>query len=194
MDEFYFTIPFLDSNYYTNYFLKEFIPKYNSESIFNSHRLAQYGLTDSSILNDSGIKKLNDDLSAGGFPQIRYFMIFKHQSDQVAHIDGSLLPNDRPHVGVNLPLSGYSQTNLIFYRKLEGIIPVKEKTGQFVYDLSHLEEIGSVIGENEWGIVNTEVYHRVSNISTSMPRYTLSLRLVGNPSYADLKQIILNKK
>ena len=193
MDELYFKIPFLDANYYTNYFLKEFIPNYDVESVFDSYRLAKFSLTKHSILlNDSGIQKLNNDLSAGGFPHIDYFMIFKHKSDQFPHIDGSVWSYDNPHIGINLPLCGYEQTRLIFYKELDNITSITEKTGKFVYDLSHLEEIGSVIGENEWGIINTNVYHRVANINPLMPRYTLSIRLKGNPSFNDLKEVILD--
>ena len=118
-------------------------------------------------------------------------MIFKHTTDQAAHIDGSLLATESPYMGINLPLFGYENTALIFYKSLEGATPLKRKTGLFVHDLSQLVEIGSIPGANEWALVNTAVYHRVANVSARIPRYTLTLRLEGNPSYSKLRNTIL---
>lgn len=186
MQTFYKHFPEIDNVQWTEYFLKDFMPKHNffekTSSVSSSY--IEYHKKDFSsepkILELSFllIKKLK-------FPAIEYFIIFKHvDMYQPIHADGvKVLRN----ASFNLPLLGYEGTKTNFYKKKNSNVEPEIRNANYynVEDVNLAEELA---GKNKWALIDSSVPHNVVGIKTDTPRITLCIRFVGNPKFERLIQ------
>jgi len=176
--------PEIDNVKWTEYFLKEFIPKYkffeNTSDVKSSY--IEYHKKD--FKSELEILKLSALLSSKlQFPPIDYFLIFRHVTmDQPIHADGmSVLRN----VSFNLPLLGYEGTKMCFYKEKNlDKKPIISNANYF--DANSVEFVSEFDGGNDWVLVNSAMPHNVVNMNPDNPRLTLCIRFVGNPTFDDL--------
>jgi hypothetical protein len=186
MQKYYHQFKEIDSVYWTDYFLNEFIPKYK----FLERRIdadSRYIIYDrKEFYTESKILKLSLLLTKSlKFPPIQYFTIFRHVTDQPIHSDGGAVPRN---VSFNLPLAGYEGTVMNFYnKKNSNIEPIV--TDANYYNLTDLNLVCEFTGNNEWALVNSAVPHNIVNVNPDNPRYTVCLRFFGNPTFDDLVTI-----
>ena len=171
-------IPDLDVEPYTNYFINEFIPSRNFEvNMKDKGRYVQYNRQD--FANDPIILELDKILRTRyRFPPIQYFIIFKHTLAQPIHIDGI----EKPRIcSLNLPLSGYESTKMIFYKVISGAVPSINDANYYSPD--DVQPVSEFECKNEWVLVESGVPHNVTNINPNNPRYTLCIRFFTNPTF-----------
>lgn len=173
----------IDNIYWTNYFLKEFIPKYKffeNTSDTGSSYIEWYK---KDFVNEPGILKLSYLLSSIlKFPPIEYFLIFRHvDMDQPIHADGrEILRNS----SFNLPLTGYEGTSMCFYEP-KTILPPIIRNANY-YEKDNLTLVEKFAGGNEWVLVNSAIPHNVINMDANNPRLTVCIRFAFNPTFEDL--------
>ena len=172
-------LPELDSKLYTDYLLNEFIPSRNFEGE-RQHRYIQYFRKE--FVRDQTILQLEHTLKKlYKFPPIEYFSIFKHIANQPIHADGMNIPR---YASLNLPLSGYESTKMLFYKKNSNVTPKIEDANY--YSPSEVELVSELDGTNDWVLINSSVPHHVVNINPEFPRYTLCVRFFTNPTISFL--------
>ena len=174
--------PEIDSVEWTEYFLKEFIPKYKffenlSKSTYN---YVQYN----DIYNYPAIAKLSSILkSKFNLPPIEYFLILRHNKEtQPIHIDGV---KQFRYASLNLAIKGFENTKMIFYKKNNSNADVSV-TNAYYYDIKDVTPVEEFTGTNEWVLVNSGEPHQVIGIDTDNPRITVCIRFVGNPTFKEL--------
>jgi hypothetical protein len=181
-------LPDLDAVRYTEYFLNDFFIEHNS---YKELEQQPYILFDGTKFNKGLSKELNRYLMLTfKFPPLSNALVFKHFSDQPIHVDGTELVRN---ASLNLPLIGYENTRMIFYRssiKTEDITP----TDAFYFPEDSLEYCGEFPGENNWVLINSSIPHQVINSQPENPRITICFRFRGNPSFEDLCDRIDNTK
>jgi hypothetical protein len=186
MQHFYKHFPEIDNVYWTNYFLKEFIPKYKflektsvGIGVGSSH--IEWYIKD--LKSETEILRLSSLLSSKlRFPPIEYFLIFRHMTiDQPIHADGrEILRNS----SFNLPLLGYEGTSMCFYEQKTILSPIIKNANY--YEKDNLTLVETFSGGNEWVLVNSAVPHNVVNLNANNPRLTVCVRFLGNPKFDDL--------
>lgn len=181
MQKYHQYFPEIDNVYWTDYFLKEFIPKYKffeNTSDTGSSYIEWYK---KDLNHEIEILKLSSLLSSKlRFPPIEYFLIFRH-INQPIHADGrEILRNS----SFNLPLLGYEGTSMCFYEQ-KTILPPTIRDANY-YEKNNLTLIEKFVGRNEWVLVNSAVPHNVINLDSSNPRFTVCIRFKGNPTFEDL--------
>ena len=182
MQNFYKHFPEIDNVYWTDYFLKEFIPKYkffeNTSDIESSY-IAYYK---KDFERESEVLKLSALLKSKlKFPPINYFLIFKHSYAQPIHADGKLTLR---YASFNLPLVGFEVTRMCFYNTKSNVITKVEDAYYFKEDNVCLAT--ELEGRNEWTLVNSSIPHNIVNVDFNNPRITVCIRFDGNPKFDDL--------
>jgi|GEM_PF-3263680 hypothetical protein len=183
MQNFYKHFPEIDSVYWTNYFLNEFIPKnkFFENTSFNT-RPSYISYFKKDFNDESKILELSSLLTEKlKFPPIEYFIIFRHVVSQFIHADGQTALRNS---SFNLPLTGYQGTKMWFYNTKSNIVPEIRDAHYFKKDDVRL--ISELSGTNEWVLVNSAVPHNIVNIDSNNPRLTVCIRFVGNPKFEDL--------
>jgi hypothetical protein len=183
MQKYYQHFPEIDNVYWTNYFLKEFIPKhkfFENTSDTGSSYIQWYK---KDFINELQILKLNSLLSSKlQFPPIEYFLIFRHNDmDQLIHADGGKILRNS---SFNLPLLGYNGTSMCFYEQ-KTILPPTIGNANY-YKTDNLTLVEKFTSGNEWVLVNSAVPHNVVGIDSNNPRLTVCIRFLGNPTFEDL--------
>jgi hypothetical protein len=183
MQKYHQHFPEIDNMYWTDYFLKEFIPKYKffeNTSDTGSSYIEWYK---KDFLNETEILKLSALLSSKlKFPPIEYFLIFRHvDMDQPIHADGRAVLR---HSSFNLPLTGYEGTSMCFYEQ-KTILPPTIKNANY-YEKDNLTLVEKFTGGNEWVLVNSAIPHNVINMDANNPRLTVCIRFEFNPTFEDL--------
>jgi hypothetical protein len=180
MQNFYKHFPEIDNVYWTNYFLKEFIPKYKIFEQLSSPLYMMYFKKD--FYKDLEILKLSSLLvSKLKFPPIEYFSIFKHTYSQAIHADGK---STLRYASFNLPLVGFEGTRMCFYNTKSNVIPKVADAYYFKEDDVCLAT--ELEGKNEWTLVNSSIPHNIVNVDFNNPRITVCIRFNGNPKLEDL--------
>lgn len=182
MQNFYKHFPEIDNVYWTNYFLKEFIPKYklfeNTSDIGSLYMM--YFKKD--FYKDLEILKLSSLLvSKLNFPSIEYFSIFKHSYAQSIHADGKATLR---YTSFNLPLVNFEKTRMCFYNTKPNIIP--KVTDAYYFKEDDVCLATELEGKNEWTLVNSSIPHNIVNVDFNNPRITVCIRFLGNPKFDDL--------
>jgi hypothetical protein len=180
MNNFYKHFPEIDSVFWTEYFLNEFIPKYKFHDKLDEYNYVQYDHKN----QYPGIVKLNSLLMKKlKFPPIEYLLIFKHRNgNQPIHADGlKVLRN----TSFNLPLIGYEETKMNFYEKKNINIETKITNANY-YNLEDVVLVEQLSGGNEWVLVNSSVPHNIVSVNKEKPRMTVCLRFIGNPRFESL--------
>ena len=181
MQKYYQHFPEIDNVYWTDYFLKEFIPKYKFYDALKESRYC-YVMYDNKI-QYSGIIELDNELQGKyNFPPIEYFMIFKHTTNQPIHSDGQGISR---HSSFNLPLLGYAGTNMCFY-EMKDVNVEPEASNAYYYNEENLTMADKLSGGNEWVLVNSGVPHNIVDMNSNDPRITVCIRFYGNPTFEDL--------
>ena len=184
MQKYYQHFPEIDNVYWTDYFLKEFIPKYkffeNTSDVGSSY--IEYYEKD--FINEKEILKLSALLTSKlKFPPIHYFLIFRHvDMDQPIHADGQAMLR---HSSFNLPLLGYAGTNMCFYEMKNHDIKPEISNANY-YNKENLTIVDKFSGGNEWVLVNSGVPHNVVDMNSTVSRITVCIRFKGNPTFEDL--------
>ena len=175
-------IPNLDNKKWTNYFLNEFIPKYNYyEDLKNS----LYNYVFYTNKNQyPGIIELSNELQQKyNFPTISYFIIINHKETiQPVHKDGEA--NVR-YASLNLLISGYENTKMIFYKENNPSLK-KNVTNAHYYDIDDLTYIDELQGTNDWVMINSGAPHQAVSIDLTNTRLAVCIRFDGNPTFEDL--------
>jgi hypothetical protein len=177
----------IDNIYWTDYFLKEFIPKYKFFEK-TSDTGSSYIEYHKDFVKEPEILKLSALLTSKvKFPPIEYFVIFRHVDiDQLIHADGGAVLRNS---SFNLALTGYESTIMRFYEmKNHDTKPkISNATNNAnYYNKENLVNAGEFFGSNEWVLVNSAVPHNVVNIDANKPRLTVCIRFIGNPTFEDL--------
>lgn len=184
MQQYFQHFPKIDSVEWTEYFLKEFIPKYNFfENLSKSgYNYVQYH----DIHMDPAIAKLSSILTSKfNFPPIDYFLIFCHKTTtQAIHVDGTYQPR---YASLNLPINGYENTKMIFYKKNNPSAKIAVTDANY-FNKEDLTPVAEFDGANEWVLVNSGEPHQVIGIDTANPRITVCLRFIRNPTFEKLVQ------
>jgi hypothetical protein len=169
----------LDNIEWTEYFLNDFIPKYNFfEKKFNSG-------VNFVIYNEINptIKRLSLELMLTfNFPPISHFLIFHHLKEQPIHIDGS---TQVQNASLNLPISGYENTKTIFYKTNNDNVNIFVSNARY-YNKKDVTPVAEIKGSNEWVLIDSSTPHQVVGIDVTKPRMTVCIRFVGNQTFQDL--------
>lgn len=183
MQKYYQHFPEIDNIYWTNYFLKEFMPKHkffeNTSDTGSSY--IEYHKKD--FNNELEILKLNALLvNKLKFPPIDYFLIFRHvDMDQPIHADGREILR---HASFNLPIIGYEGTSMCFYKE-NNVLPPTISNANY-YEKENLTVVEKFKGGNEWVLVNSGVPHNIIDMNPAKPRVTLCIRFLNNPTFEQL--------
>jgi hypothetical protein len=172
----------IDSVDWTEYFLKEFLPK---QKFFENLSKSKYNYVQYNDINiDPAIVKLSSILeSKFNFPPIEYFLIFCHdRENQPIHIDGI---NQLRYSSLNLTISGFKNTKMIFYKKNNPNATASVTNANY-FDIKDLTPVTEFNGSNEWVLVNSGEPHQVIGINTDSPRITVCFRFLNNPIFKDL--------
>jgi hypothetical protein len=187
MSEYFQHFPEIDSVEWSEYFFKEFLPNYKFfENLSKSdYNYVQYN----DVRMYPAIVKLSSILeSKFNFPPIEYFLIFYHEKEnQPIHIDGI---NKLRYASLNLSISGFENTKMIFYKKNNPNASVSVSNANY-FDIRDLTPVAEFNGSNEWILVNSGEPHQVIGIDTANPRITVCIRFVGNPTF---DQLVKNAK
>ena len=189
MQNYYQHFPEIDNVYWTDYFLKEFIPKYKIYETTPDTGSAHIIWNKKDFAHEPEILKLSKELTIKlKFPPIEYFFMIRHNDiDQAIHTDGTEIIRNS---SFNLPLLGYAGTEMRFYEiKNKEFKPIIGDTNY--YDKNDLIPIDEFQGENNWVLVNTSVPHNIVNINSTNPRFTVCFRFIGNPTF---EMLIKNAK
>jgi hypothetical protein len=177
-------LPQIDAIKYTDYFLNKFLIESTFQEQLTKLTYARFTLSD---LNTDTINELNKQLmSTFNFPPIDYALVFKHTVPQSIHIDGV---NPVRYASLNLPLSGYENTKMIFYKSnltVNDIIPIDA----FYFPRDKVDYCGELPGSNNWVLINSSIPHQVVNCDFNNPRITLCFRFRNNPTFENLANLI----
>jgi hypothetical protein len=177
---YYKYLPSLNVKSYSDYFLNTFIPKNEFNEKKGTSLYVQYFRKE--FYTDPMIMYLESELyKKYNFPPIDYFSIFKHESPQPIHHDGIKIPR---YVSLNLPLSGFESTKMIFYKIIGNIFPTVEDANYYLPET--VEPVVELEGSNEWVLVNSSIPHNITNVDFNNPRFTLCLRFASNPTIDQL--------
>lgn len=182
MSEYFQHFSKIDSIEWTEYFLKEFLPKHK---FFENLSKSEYNYVQYDSMNiDPAIAKLSSILTSEfNFPPIECFLIFCHKKEkQPIHIDGT---RKLRYASLNLSISGFENTKMIFYKKNNPNASV-EVTNANYFDIKDLTPVAEFNGANEWILVNSGEPHQVINIDTNNPRITVCIRFLNNPTFGNL--------
>lgn len=169
-------IPDLEVEKYTNYFLNDFIPS----SDWNSQkRYIQYFTKN---FMDPIIRKLDFELQKKfNFPPVENFAIFRHNTEQAIHADGS---HKIRYASLNLPLKGFESTKMVFYEKTNDTVP--KITDAYYFAEKDVRPVTELKGSNQWVLVDSSIPHNITNVDPDNPRYTLCVRFYTNPTVTGL--------
>ena len=173
-------LPSLNTEPYTKYFLDTFIPKneFNEKkgtSLYVQYFRKEFYTNPMIMLLDSTLQQKYN------FPPIDYFSIFKHDRPQSIHHDGLQIPR---YVSLNLPLSGFESTKMIFYKVIINTIPNVNDANYYLPET--LEPAVELGGSNQWVLVDSSIPHNITNVDFNNPRFTLCLRFASNPTIDQL--------
>jgi hypothetical protein len=176
----FFHLPKLNTVEYSSYFLNEFIPKYKViEELDRTKSTKSISYVQYFIFQMPNLLKFNAHLKlVYNFPDIEYFLIFKHHTDQPIHADGLQILR---HSSLNLPISGYENTKTIFYKETF-VNPNREIQDANYYNIENLSPIAELQGTNDWVMINTGIPHQVIGATASNPRITVCFRFFSNPT------------
>jgi len=177
----YMHLPELEVDKYTNYFLNQFIPSNDfCQKVTDTNWFVQYERP--SFFNDTVIKELEHILCTKyKFPPIQYFIIFKYNVEQPIHVDGIQIPR---YASLNLPLSGYKTTKMVFYKIVNDVSPIINTANY--YSKNDVEPIAELKCSNSWVLVNSGIPHHIQNVDKNNPRITLCIRFANNPTVSNL--------
>ena len=184
MQSYYKHLPELDGVKWTNYFLNDFMPQYNFYTDIKSSAY-NYVMYDNKNLYPRIVELDNELQQKYNFPPISYFMIFLHnKKNQPIHVDGTFTLR---YASLNLPISGYENTKMIFYKKNNHNANVSISNANYldIEDLTFADEFN---GSNDWVLVNSGEPHQIVNIDVNNPRITVCFRFQGNLKFEDLIQ------
>lgn len=182
MQKYYQRFPEIDNVYWTDYFLKEFIPKYkfHEELKVSAYNYVQYN---NKNLYPKIVELDNELQQKYKFPPIEYFLIFSHQAqNQPVHIDGT---QQYRHASLNLTVTGYQNTKMLFYTQNKPNIQSNVSNANYL-DLKDLKLVNEFNGCNNWVMINSGVPHQAIGINLNETRTTVCLRFTGNPTFEDL--------
>lgn len=172
-------LPSLNTEPYTKYFLDTFMPKHDF-NVKHERTYIQYFRKE--FYNDPVIMVLDQILQRKfNFPPIDYFSIFKHDRPQSIHHDGLQIPR---YASLNLPLSGFESTKMIFYKVIINTIPNVNDANYYLPET--LEPAVELGGSNQWVLVDSSIPHNITNVDFNNPRCTLCLRFMSNPTIDQL--------
>ena len=173
-------LPSLNTEPYTKYFLDTFIPKNEFNEKKGISLYVQYFKKE--FYTDPMIMLLDSTLQQKyNFPPIEYFSIFKHGSPQPIHHDGIKIPR---YVSLNLPLSGFESTKMIFYKIIGNIFPTIKDANYYLPET--VEPVVELEGSNEWVLVDSSIPHNITNVDFNNPRFTLCIRFASNTTIDQL--------
>ena len=181
MQNFYKHFPEIDNVYWTEYFLKEFIPKYKFNDVL---KVSTYNYVQYNTNRYPRIVEFSNELQQKyNFPPIEYFLIFSHQQqNQLVHIDGT---NQYRYASLNLTVSGYQNTKMLFYTENKSSIQLNIRNANYL-DLKDLKLVSEFNGCNNWVMINSGVPHQAVGINLNETRTTVCFRFVGNPRFESL--------
>jgi len=172
-------LPSLNTEPYTNYFLRTFMPNHDYDG---NRKIAYIQYFRKDFYNDSTIMSLERILRENfKFPPIEYFSIFKHDKAQNIHHDGIKIPR---YASLNLPLSNFESTKMIFYKIIINDVP-KINDANY-YSPKNVEAVIELEGSNEWVLVDSSIPHNIINTNVTGPRITLCIRFMSNPTIDQL--------
>jgi hypothetical protein len=173
-------LPSLDTEPYTNYFLHTFMPNHDYDG---NRKVAYIQYFRKDFYNDSTIMSLERILRENfKFPPIEYFIIFKHDKAQDIHHDGIKIPR---YASLNLPLSNFESTKMIFYKASINTIIMNVNDANY-YLPETAEPVVELEGSNEWVLVDSSIPHNITNVNFNNPRITVCLRFISNPTIDQL--------
>jgi hypothetical protein len=178
-------LPTLSVDPYTDYFLNTFMPLNFKEhtGLFTPYLKKDFS-------DDPIIKELDNLLQTKyNFPPIFYFSIFKHNQPQKIHVDFTGGKHEFRHASLNLPLSGYKSTRMIFYTEKKDTSPRLGNDAYF-YDIDQVEHIAEFKGSNDWVLVNSGVPHQIIAENHNDPRITLCIRFESNPTIDECIEMV----
>jgi hypothetical protein len=182
MQKYHQHFPEIDNVYWTDYFLKEFLPKYK---FYDDLKKSAYNYVSyNNIYQYPEIEKFSKELMKNyNFPAIEYFLIFSHrQSTQPVHIDGI---RQYRHASLNLTLSGYQNTKMLFYKENKPGIQSNVSNANY-FDIDDLTLVDEFHGTNNWVMINSGVPHQAVGINLNDTKITVCIRFIGNPKFEDL--------
>lgn len=182
MQEYFQHFPEIDSVEWSEYFLKEFLPKHK---FFENLSKSKYNYVQYNDINiDPAIVKLSSTLeSKFNFPPIEHFLIFCHNKEnQSIHIDGT---SQLRYASLNLAISGFENTTIIFYKKNNPNAKVAVTNANY-FDIKDVTPITNFNSTSKWVLINSGEPHQVIGINTNNPRITVCIRFYKNPKFHDL--------
>lgn len=175
----YISIPNLEIEPYSNYFLN----KYDLNNSFQEYK--QINVFYQNDIKDPIIYKLENELRTNYkfYYPIDYFVLFYHTADQSIHLDGTKV---HTLCSLNLPLIGNNNIKFIFYKPLENYdLEINIARNIKNKDLKIIEIIPH---KKEWILLNPNVPHQIIGAKKDNPRVTLCVRFIGNPTFAKCKK------
>lgn len=187
MNNFFLKIPSLETEEYTKYLLYDYIPK---GAILHRINNSKYNYFQDYFTSGkpSQMKKI-EELLKDKFKipyNIQYLSIFYHQDNQAIHIDGR--KNTVRNSSLNLPLSGYQNTKMIFYKLKIPIQNLETDSDAFYFTQNNTVPVSELEGTNEWVLINTSIPHNVIRPPDSKPRITACIRFTSNPEFEILSK------
>lgn len=183
MSEYFYHLHKFDQVKYTNYFVKEFIPRENFEDTLRKSGNRHVGYHN--LENYTVIQQLSQELTDKyKFPKVAYMNIFYHTSDQPIHSDGISYPI---YSSLNLPIVGFEKSTTLFYKSRESARITRD--GNY-YKPESVEIVGSLAGSNQWVLIDSSIPHNVVGATAHQPRITVCLRFYGNPKFQELREFV----
>jgi len=173
MNNYFSVLPEIESNSYRDHLLNEFIPEYSSHLKKTYGYFAQEHLTPKLL-------ELQEVLFQYDFPPIEYFLVFRHAVDQSIHIDGRSFVR---YASLNLVLDGYEGTRMNYY---DIINDIRNRADAQYFSSTNVRFRESFDPSPNWTLVNSGVPHNIVGINPLIPRKTLGIRFIGNPTYEEL--------
>jgi hypothetical protein len=178
-------LPTLSAKPYTDYFLNTFMPLN-----FKAHEGLFTPFLKKDFIDDPILTELDNLLQTKyNLPPIFYFSIFRHSQPQRIHVDFTGQQHDFRHASLNLPLSGFESTKMIFYKEKQGMSPRLGNDAYF-YSLDQVDPIVEFKGSNDWVLVNSGVPHQIIAENLDNPRVTLCIRFEGNPTIDECLEMV----
>jgi hypothetical protein len=194
MNNFYLKIPSLDTKFYTDYFLNEYIPKYDILGKLTTDKELYYR---DFMLEEKyyAIEFLENTLKEEfkipfkvDCVMLFYHTLFQHR----IHIDKK--NNTYRYASLNLPLIGFENTKMIFYQLKNLNDTYNNVTDAFYFNNNDVTPVSELDGKNEWVLVNSGIPHNIiTTVNNPLPRITLCIRFKSNPKFEILANFLQNR-
>ena len=184
-------LPTLNVEPYTDYFLNKLVPSKSElpNFDFDLKKLIYIPYLKKDLVDDPVVTELDNLLQTKyNFPPIFYFSIFRHTVHQEIHVDYTGTQRDPRYASLNLPLTNYDSTKMIFYKPITDTPP---RVGDaYFYTADQVEPVAELKGSNDWVLVNSGVPHQIVTQDLDNPRITLCIRFEGNPTFDDCYNLV----